>query len=408
MKTKAVMIKSILVVLVALVFVVPVLAVDYNPGVSAGKYVMFGWYGVNDPQQYVMNWEKVEVVRVIGEEVDWQMTGQMANGSAMSNNGETFFTNVQTGTTNYTHSSLGPIIAGDLNTGDEISIASSSVVNTTETMTYLGVSRPVNVVTVETSGMALSGPGNLTTTYIYDKATGMMLENSNRFVFPNSTLPDVYLDLSVSDTNLFSIQKGEAAPLGILVPAVVIAVLILVSVTAIVVRRRKQLGAKPIAKKPKAGDLTLNLGAVNSGECYLSDSLEYCMKVVSDLRSRGISAMAIVRENPLFVAKSSNLSPDDVILLSGKPVQPFKAINSLQEVSIAITKFVKAGGGAVLLDGLAYLISRFSFNTVYMMLQEKKIEFLETGAVLLVPVNMETLDSREKGQLLCELKFLGH
>ena len=132
------------------------------------------------------------------------------------------------------------------------------------------------------------------------------------------------------------------------------------------------------------------------------------MKVVSDLRSRGISAMAIVRENPLLVAKSCNLSPDDVILLSGKPVGTFKAINSLQEVSIAITKFVKAGGGAVLLDGLAYLISRFSFNTVYMCLQEKKIEFLEAGAVLLVPVNMETLDSREKGQLLCELKFLGH
>ena len=147
----------------------------------------------------------------------------------------------------------------------------------------------------------------------------------------------------------------------------------------IVVRRRKQLGAKPIAKKSKADDLTLNLGAVNSGECYLADSLENCMKVVSDLRSRGISAMAIVRENPSFVAKTCNLSPDDVILLSGKPIGTFKAINSLQDVSIAITKFVKAGGGAVLLDGLAYLISRFSFNTVYMCLQEKKIGALVRG-----------------------------
>ena len=129
-----------------------------TPGVSAGKYVTFGWYSVNAPQVYLMKWEKIEVVRVVGEEVDWQMTGEMANGSAAEYNGETFFTNVQTGTTNYTHSNLGPIIAGDLNPGDKISMASSSVVNTTETMTYLGVSRPVNVLTVESSGVGLNGP----------------------------------------------------------------------------------------------------------------------------------------------------------------------------------------------------------------------------------------------------------
>ena len=101
----------------------------------------------------------------------------------------------------------------------------------------------------------------------------MLLENDVRFSWAKGTA--VFVDFSVSDTNLFSVQKGQAAPLGILVPAVAIAVLVPVC-AVIVVRRRKQLGAKPIAKKPKAGDLTLNLGAVNSGECYLADSLEYC------------------------------------------------------------------------------------------------------------------------------------
>ena len=241
------------------------------------------------------------------------------------------------------------------------------------------------------------------------KASGMLLETPKvRQSGPNTTIKEIYLDMPLSDTNLFSSQKGQVWLFGILVPAVAVAVLVSVSAVLIVVRKRKQFGAKTAAKKHGAGDLTFNLGPVNSGECYLADSLERCMKVVSDLRSRGISAMAIVRENPLVVAKSCNLSPDRVILLSAKPVEPFKAINSLQDVSIAITKFVKAGGGAVLLDGLTYLISRFSFNTVYLMLQEKKIEFLETGAVLLVPVTMETLDNREKGQLLCEMNFLGH
>lgn len=405
MKPKVIM-NSVLVILLASVFVISALAVDYNPGVSAGKYVKFGWYSVNIPPEHVMSWEKIEVVSVTGEEVDWQLTGEMKNGSAGPDNGETFFTNVQTGTTNYTHSNLGPpIVAKDLNAGDKISMASSSVVNMTDTRTYLGVSRLVNVLIIESSGVSLDNPYNSTATYVYDKASGMLLENENRASWTNNLLMS-YIDLKVSDTSLFSIQKGQEVPLWILVLAVAIAVLVSVSTAVILVRRRKQVGVKPIAKKSKAGDLTLNLGAVNSGECYLSDSLEHCMKVVSDLRSRGISGMAIVRENPLFVVKTCNLSPDDVVLLSRQPIKGFKAISTLQEISIVIMKFIKAGGGVVLLDGLEYLISRFGFNTVYMCLQEKKIEFLETGAVLLVPVNMETLDIREKNQLLSELKLL--
>jgi hypothetical protein len=41
-----------------------------------------------------------------------------------------------------------------------------------------------------------------------------------------------------------------------------------------------------------------------------------------------------------------------------------------------------------------------------MCLQEKKIEFLEAGAVLLLPFNMESVDDKEKSQLQAELKTL--
>jgi hypothetical protein len=58
------------------------------------------------------------------------------------------------------------------------------------------------------------------------------------------------------------------------------------------------------------------------------------------------------------------------------------------------------------LGGLEYLISRFGFNPVFMMIQEKRFEFLETEATFLIPVNMETLDAREKGLLTSELKLL--
>ena len=117
---------------------------------------------------------------------------------------------------------------------------------------------------------------------------------------------------------------------------------------------------------------------------------------MSDLHNRGVNGLCIVREDPELVTKNYNLKPDDVVLLSSQSIKGFKAINSLQEISITITKFLKSGGGVVLLHGLEYLISRFGFNTVYMCMQEKHIEFLEAGAVLLVPVNMETLDSKRE------------
>jgi len=58
------------------------------------------------------------------------------------------------------------------------------------------------------------------------------------------------------------------------------------------------------------------------------------------------------------------------------------------------------------MGGLEYLISRCGFNSVFMMIQEKRFEFLEAGATLLVPINLTTLESREKGLLTSELKLL--
>jgi hypothetical protein len=212
--------------------------------------------------------------------------------------------------------------------------------------------------------------------------------------------------MSVTETNIFSPPSSPSNFSPYLYLTVAVASIALATTGVVIFKKRKKPEAKTMAQDEKQIDLPYNLSGVSRGECYLADSLQHCLKVVSDLRTRGISALAIVREDPEFIVKNYNLKPDDVVLLSSKPIKGFKAVDGLQDISIAVLKFLKAGGGVVLLDGLEYLISRFGFNTVYMCLQEKKIEFLDTGAVLLVPVNMETLDSREKGQLLSELKLL--
>jgi hypothetical protein len=332
----------------------------------------------------------------------------MENGSATPNNGETYVINVETGATNYTHSELGPIIAANLNEGDKVQAKSAIFeVNRTEIKTYLGVSRPVNILVYEVPGTGTYGQYITRSTFMYDRASGMMLENENRIKSFNPIYhPDHVIYMSVTDTNIFSLPPSPSQIPVEIIYAVAAAVVVTPIGTAVVLRRRKQPEAKTKMLEAKVMDLTYNLSGVNRGECYLADSLEHCVKVVCDLHSRGVKALAIVREDPSFLSKTCNVQPEDVILISSQPIKGFRAINSLQEISIAIMKFIKAGGGAVLLDGLEYLISRFGFTAVYMMLQEKKIEFLEAGAVLLVPLNMETLDSKEKAELLSELKLL--
>lgn len=138
----------------------------------------------------------------------------------------------------------------------------------------------------------------------------------------------------------------------------------------------------------------------------MSESLERCLKTFFDLSTHGIRGLSIIREDPEELVKNYDVKPDEIIVLSQMPLKGFKAVSDLQDISLTISKFLEGGRGVVLLDGLEYLISRFDFNSIYRFLQEKRFEFLNTSAILLVPVNLETLDPREKALLLSELKPL--
>jgi hypothetical protein len=386
----------ILAFVLVVAFVAPVLATDYNLGVKVGDYVHYYFLGVNIV--HLAEWEKIEVVAVSGKEVTLYTTGQYKDVPFPS--GTTFF-NVETGATNYTHSEVGQIIAANLNEGDVIpELGGNFVINKTELREYMNVSRQVNIV-------EFYEQNNITRlTYVFDKISGIMLENENMF-YDSTGKMDKELYQGVDDTNIFKAeaQTGFSLPAEYLY-AIITVVAVAAPATAVVfVRKRKQPKKTSIVEE-KEMDLTYNLSGVKRGECYLSDSLERCVKIVSDLQARGVSGLCIVREDPEVIVKTYNLKPEDVVLLSSKQVKGFQAVDGLQDIAILVMKFLKSGGGVVLLDGLEYLISRFGFNTVYMCLQEKHIEFLEAGAVLLVPVNMETLDAREKGQLLSELKLL--
>ena len=93
----------------------------------------------------------------------------------MEQYGTTDVWNVETGTDNETPITQGPIMAANLNQGDAIPPPNTYTVNQTADQTYLGTTRSVNILNV----MVYTPDYNTSTSYVYDKVSGMLLETAS-------------------------------------------------------------------------------------------------------------------------------------------------------------------------------------------------------------------------------------
>ncbi len=180
---------------------VPVFALQYSPGVASGQYVKYGnFVGAGPGEETINNTSlvKQEVTSVAGTIVTLLTTGQLKDGSPTPGNGSIQIWDVAAGTLNGDQSVQGPIIASNLNQGDPIPPPNTYSVNSTETRTYLGVSRTVNILSV-----AVSSPEyNTTVTYVYDKASGMLMEAASETVTQGQLVTSTY-SYSAVETNVF-------------------------------------------------------------------------------------------------------------------------------------------------------------------------------------------------------------
>jgi hypothetical protein len=120
----------------------------------------------------------------------------------------------------------------------------------------------------------------------------------------------------------------------------------------------------------------------------------------------GVPGLCIVRDDPQRLVDIYGIKKDDIKLLSSRSFEGYETLRDLQSVSLALNRFLESGKGVVLLDGLEYLISRFGFDAVYSFIQEKRFDFLRSKAVLLVPIEMRTLDDRQQALLSSEFTLL--
>ncbi len=221
-------------------FVFPVLGLTYNPGVVSGQYVKYGNFvgvgqGVESFNDY--DWLKLLVTDVSGKSVTLLSTSQYKNGTAIAGNGTVSVWNIETGTQDGVPSTQGPIIPSNLNQGDPIPPPNTYAVNRTESRTYLGVSRTVNILDA-----SLSTPSyNVTVTYVYDKASGMLLESTTQTTTQADPQPVVTtISYSVIETNIFGSGNPSPSVPEFPIAIVVVVIVVIVGVAAALILFKKK------------------------------------------------------------------------------------------------------------------------------------------------------------------------
>jgi hypothetical protein len=237
-------------IIVALAFVffaacvVPMRAVDYNPGVSVGQWVKYGNIVAVSQGTELLNktdWFQVEVTAVSGKNVTLHMTGKYKNGTDIEP-GE-LRVNVETGSWNGSIvTGYYILIAANLEQGDNITKPATPTpyfkINSTQTRTYMGASRSCNVLNFTASYTYDSTTIVQKSLMIWDKASGMPMEEDTEYTGITSTTER--LSFKAIDTNIF--PTGAAGWLVdnlIYIVAAVVIVIVIIGGVAIMMMRRK-------------------------------------------------------------------------------------------------------------------------------------------------------------------------
>ena len=228
-----------LVAIILLALALPVFAIGYNPGVTAGQYAKYGNFsgsgegfeGFND-----YGFLQLQVTSVSGKDVTLLSTGQYKNGTALPGNDTLTVWNIEAGTQDGSPATQGPIIATNLNQGDAIPPLGTYSINQTESRTYLGTSRTVNILTVQIK----TSDYNSTLTYVYDKLSGMILESSTQTTTQSQPTPvSSSYSYIIIGTDIFGPNASVPEFSTITIEVAGIIALISLAAVLIIVRKRK-------------------------------------------------------------------------------------------------------------------------------------------------------------------------
>jgi len=128
----------------------------------------------------------------------------------------------------------------------------------------------------------------------------------------------------------------------------------------------------------------------------VKDNVEKAFEVFADNVLSGLEGLCITRQFPPKVRGKYGLEKTPIVWLTNERAEGETTVHSIQDLSILIANFLeKTKQGAVLLDGLEYLITNHGFELFIRFLQSNRSRFEQHNSIFIAPLLEEALDVKE-------------
>jgi len=158
---------------------------------------------------------------------------------------------------------------------------------------------------------------------------------------------------------------------------------------------RRKIRITPTIEKKREGRRKYSL---KKGFSYLleEEASKKSYDIFTDYVLHGIMGLCLSRKNPRFLREEFILEKTPIVWLSSTIAEEEKSCTDPTEISILIKDFVrKSEEGIIILDGLEYLSTLWSFEVVLQFLH-KLIEYISTtDVILIIPVSPLVFEVRQ-------------
>jgi len=130
--------------------------------------------------------------------------------------------------------------------------------------------------------------------------------------------------------------------------------------------------------------------------------------LIVDLTINDFNGLIVTRGNPDQIKKQIPLSKNiEIVILTAENIKGLTNISDIEKLKEKIEQFTKRNKKSViLLDGIHYLLSRFSFNEFIKYLYNINDIIAKNRAIIFVRIDPSTIDSNQMGLLENELLIL--
>lgn len=171
---------------------------------------------------------------------------------------------------------------------------------------------------------------------------------------------------------------------------------------------RTRIQIEPVVEKALKTEIKHQLNP-REGFLVLEKKPEKSFEIFVDLVTHGISGFVVSREHPEKVKEKYKLLKTPMLWLSRTETKDAINPDDLPKLSYIIDDFTrKSTESVILLDGLEYLIIHTGFETVLKYLHELRDIITLNNSRLIMPVNKETLSSKESNMLEREFTIVEH